>query len=94
MPRASVVGHGADGADGAARLAGQAGQPGRACEQSSDAKPMSHWHVPLKHVPCPVQLEGHSPRTPAQSSPKKPTSHKQLKLTLAPARPAAHSPWP
>ena len=41
-----------------------------------------------------VQLEGHSPRTPAQSSPKKPTSHKQLKLTLAPARPAAHSPWP
>lgn len=74
--------------------AGLAGLAGRACEQSSDAKPMSHWHVPLKHVPCPVQLEGHSPRTPAQSSPKKPTSHKQLKLTLAPARPAAHSPWP
>eukprot|EP00964_Phaeocystis_antarctica_P153657 scaffold122012_cov75-Phaeocystis_antarctica.AAC.1 len=55
---------------------------------------MSHWHVPLKHVPCPVQLEGHSPRTPAQSSPKKPTSHKQLKVRLAPERPAAHSPWP
>ena len=55
---------------------------------------MSHRHVPLKHVPCPVQLEGHSPRTLAQSSPKKPTSHKHLKVTTAPERPAAHSPCP
>ena len=59
-------------------------------------KPLSQWHRPWAHMPCPVQLPGQPPRTPEQSSPKKPTSHVHEKAADAPLALtlAVHSPWP